>query len=82
MAVHNVTVRISKQEDGLFRAECPDLQGCFVDAATLEEAIADIQDAIHLWMDSQKAMKWPLPGNVKGCDVELPIEATLPVETA
>ncbi len=82
MAVYNVAVRTSKQEDGLFRAECPDLQGCFVDAETLEAAMADIQDAIHLWIESQKAMKWPLPNNFDGYAMAVPMDTTLPVEAA
>lgn len=59
--IYNVAVRITKQEDGLFRAECPDLQGCFVDNATLEGALTDIQDAAQVWIESQKAMGGPLP---------------------
>ena len=28
MTLSSAVVRISKQEDGLYRAECPGLQGC------------------------------------------------------
>ena len=81
MALYNIPVRISKQEDGLYRAECPDLQGCFTDSKTLDGAITDIQDAIHVWLSSQKAMGWQLPKAIKPCD-ELPVEAQIPVEVS
>ncbi len=78
MAVYNIAVRISKQVDGLYRAECPHLQGCFVDGPTMASVLADIQDAIHLWLESQKAMGWDLPAGITPCD-ELPINTCIPV---
>ena len=37
---YQVPIEISRQEDGLWRVSAPHLQGCWVDAQTLEEAIA------------------------------------------
>jgi len=81
MALYEVKVRISKQEDGLYRAECPDLQGCFVDDRTLEGALANIQDAIQVWLSSQKTMGWEFPKKVSPRK-ELPLEMSIPVEVA
>lgn len=81
MALYEVKVRISKQEDGLYRAECPDLQGCFVDDRTLEGALTNIQDAIQLWLSSQKTMGWEFPKKVRLCK-EFPLETSIPVEVA
>jgi len=40
---YQVRVALGRQEDGLWRAEVPSLPGCFVDALTLAEAIADFK---------------------------------------
>lgn len=39
---------IEKDEDGIFVADCPDLQGCHTQGNSIEEAIANIRDAIKL----------------------------------
>ena len=54
MRTYQVEVSISKQENGLWRAEVPVLPGCFVDAETLDEAVTDIQDAIRLFIASNR----------------------------
>lgn len=77
--LYDIRLRISKQEDGLFRVECPDLQGCFVDSPSLEEALADIQDAMLLWFSSQRKLGWPVPAGVRTFKA-LPYETRLPVE--
>lgn len=75
---YNVPVTINKQEDGLWRVEAPDLQGCWVDAPTLEKALAEIHEVIAMVVDVYKEKGWPLPETVKKCD-QLPITMTLAV---
>ena len=48
---YQVRVQLGRQEDGLWRAEVPGLPGCFVDAPTLAEAIADVQEVIAMALD-------------------------------
>ena len=61
MQAYQVEVSISKQEDGLWRAEVPVLPGCFVDAETLEEAMTDIQETIRLFIASYRKHGDPIP---------------------
>ena len=61
MRTYQVEVSISKQEDGLWRAEVPVLPGCFVDSDTVEEAIQDIQEGIQLFIESYGERGKPLP---------------------
>lgn len=75
---YNVPVTISKQEDGLWRVEAPDLQGCFVDAETLEQALAEIHEVIAMMIDVYAEDGRPLPSSVTASD-KLPLTTTVPV---
>jgi predicted RNase H-like HicB family nuclease len=44
---YRFTVVIEKDEDGYY-AFCPELQGCYAQGGTYEEAIKNIHDAIRL----------------------------------
>jgi predicted RNase H-like HicB family nuclease len=48
---YRVDVRLSKQEDGFWRAEAPALRGCFADAETVHEALAAIQEIAAMMID-------------------------------
>ena len=39
-------------DDGSFVAEIPDLPGCITQGDTMEEAIALIHDAKHIWLET------------------------------
>ncbi|MFH1140127.1 MAG: type II toxin-antitoxin system HicB family antitoxin [Chloroflexota bacterium] len=54
-------VQNSKIEGLGYRAECTILPGCFVDGATLEEVLADIQEAIVLYIGASRERGLPLP---------------------
>ena len=75
---HQVPIEIAKQEDGLYRAEAPYLQGCWVDAPTLEEAISEIQEVIAMTIDIYQEKEWPLPKEVLLSEA-LPLKAFIPV---
>ena len=49
--VYNLEVRLSKQEDGLWRAEVPSLPGCFVDGESVKEVMQDIQACAAMALD-------------------------------
>lgn len=47
MNTYKMSVIVEKDKDGYF-ALCPELQGCYTQGNTYEEAIANIKDAIRL----------------------------------
>ena len=49
------------REDDAFVAEVPELPGCMVHGKTYEEAIKNIQEAIHLWIETAKEFGDPIP---------------------
>ena len=61
MVVYALPVQISRIEAVGYRAECPELQGCFVDGDSLEEVRTDIQEAISLHIQSRRGLGLPLP---------------------
>ncbi len=44
---------IEKDEDGYF-AYCPELQGCYTQGDTYEEALANLEDAIRLHVEERR----------------------------
>ena len=50
-------------EDGVFIAEAPELPGCLAHGRTQEKALANVQDAIRLWLDvaREDGRKIPVP---------------------
>ena len=75
---YQAQVSIGRQEDGLWRAEVRDLQGCWVDAPTLAEALSEIQEVIAMVIDYSNEQGWPLPASVTPLTTE-PAVAHLPV---
>ncbi len=45
---------IEKDQDGYF-AQCPELQGCYAQGESYEEALANIRDAIRLHVEDRLA---------------------------
>lgn len=52
MKTYRFSVVIEKDEDGYF-AFCPELQGCYTQGATYEEALENIKDAIRLHIEDR-----------------------------
>jgi len=46
------SVVIERDEDGYF-AFCPELQGCYSQGATYEEALENVRDAVHLHVEDR-----------------------------
>ena len=65
---------IEKDEDGYF-AYCPQLQGCYTQGDTYEEAVANLRDAIKLHVQDRLAEKEPIPSsqmiNLTSIEVEV-----------
>ena len=54
-------VLLEQDEDGVFIAEVPSLPGCLSDGRTREEALANVRDAIALYLESLEAHGDPIP---------------------
>ena len=52
MKTYRFSVVIEKDKDGYF-AFCPELQGCYTQGDTYEEALDNIRDAIHLHLQDR-----------------------------
>ncbi len=48
-------------EDGYWIIECPSLPGCITQGKTKDEAIANIREAIELYIESLEAHGDPIP---------------------
>lgn len=81
MQVYSVKVTIHQQDDGLWRAEVPGLDGCFVDAATIADALREIQDVAAMFIDILSTDERPLPATVTP-DAADSFEVVLPVLAA
>lgn len=57
MKNYNLQVIIEQDEDGVFIAECPALQGCYAQGKTYEEAIENIKDVITMCIEELKEEK-------------------------
>ena len=69
---HLFTVIIEKDKDGYY-AYCPQLQGCYSQGATYEEAMENIKDAIHLHVEDRKEKKesWKKTESINVTSLEL-----------
>ena len=48
-------------DDSAFIAEVPELPGCMAHGDTQEEALANVKEAMRLWLDSASAIWDPIP---------------------
>ena len=48
-------------EDHAFIAEVPELPGCAAHGGTHEAALANAQEAMHLWLDAAREFGDPIP---------------------
>lgn len=54
-------VLIEQDEDGVFVAEVPNLPGCVSQGSTREEALANVREAIGLYVESLEDHGDPVP---------------------
>jgi antitoxin HicB len=58
---YRVTIRpLTEQEGGGYLIEFPDLPGCMSDGETIEEAIANGEDAKRYWIAARKEARRPI----------------------
>ena len=56
MPDYKFTVVVERDEDGLYVASVPLLQGCYTQGETYEEVIENIKDAIKLHIEARRAL--------------------------
>jgi len=57
-----VVVRpLAEDDGGGYVAMVPDLPGCLSDGETMQEAVANVQDAITAWIDTAREAGRPVP---------------------
>jgi len=56
-------------EDGWIVADCPLIPGCISQGRTREEALANIQEAIELCLETRAEEGWKLPADYEIVDV-------------
>jgi len=52
MERHHYTVILEREEDGGYHAFCPALKGCHTQGDTLDEALANVREAIEAYLES------------------------------
>jgi predicted RNase H-like HicB family nuclease len=62
-------ITISRDEDGVWIAECPSIPGCVSQGTTRDEAIRNVQDAIKTCLEVRAEKGMPL--TIETCEVEV-----------
>ena len=71
MARYKFTVVIEHDEDGVYVASVPALQGCYTQGDTYEEALENVKDAIRLHLETRKELGEPVPIEVAIEEVQI-----------
>lgn len=56
-------VILETEEEGGYSVYCPALPGCYSQGDTVEEALANIQEAIQLYIETLKDLGKPIPAS-------------------
>jgi len=74
MEKHHFTVILEPEEEGGYHVFCPALRGCHTQGDTLDEALANVREAIEAYLESLREHGEPLP--VEDILIK-PVEVTL-----
>ncbi len=55
------TIIYWSDEDQSFIADVPELPGCMAHGASPDEALANVQEAMQLWLDTAREFGDPIP---------------------
>ena len=58
---YRYTVILEREADGGFHAYCPALKGCHSQGDSLDEAVANIREAIEVYLESVAEQGEPIP---------------------
>jgi predicted RNase H-like HicB family nuclease len=59
--IHYEIILYWSNEDQVFVAETPELPGCMAHGETQEVALANIKEAMELWLDTARKYGDPIP---------------------
>ena len=60
MATYRFNIVVERDEDGVYIASCPALQGCYSQGDTYEEAVENLKDAIRLHIEARREVGEPI----------------------
>jgi len=61
MTTYRFTIVVEQDEDGVYIASCPVLQGCYSQGDTYDEAVENLKDAIRLHIEARREVGEPIP---------------------
>ena len=64
MKIHRYTVNFVPAEEGGYTVVVPALPGCISEGDTYEEALENIKEAIHLYLESLQKDSLPVPEEI------------------
>jgi predicted RNase H-like HicB family nuclease len=76
MVRYKYTVVVEMDEDGMYVASAPAIQGCYTQGDTYAEAMKNIRDAIKLHIDARKKLGEQIPFEQAIEEVEIVAKAT------
>ena len=68
---HEFTVIIEEGEDGYLIAQVAELPGCHTQAKSQDELIKRVKEAISLYLDVEKGVKFPRVIGIQKVDAEV-----------
>jgi predicted RNase H-like HicB family nuclease len=71
MPNYKFTIVVERDEDGLYIASVPLLQGCYTQGDSYKEALENIKDAIKLHIEARQAIGEPVPIEVAIDEVQV-----------
>jgi len=71
MVRYRYTVVVERDENGMYVAYCPALQGCYTQGETYEEVMKNIREAIELNIEARKEMGEEIPIEMAIEEVEI-----------
>lgn len=61
--VRHLTINMDIDEEGLIEISIDELQGCFASGETIEQACANLAEALYLWLESQDTIHFGIIRN-------------------
>ena len=71
MTSYRFTIVMEQDEDSVYIASCPALQGCYSQGGTYKEAVENLKDAIHLHIEARREVGEPVPIEIAIDKVEI-----------
>ena len=73
MTKYRFTVVVERDEDGVYIASCPAMQGCHTQGDTYAEAVDNLKDAIRLHIEARQQLEEAIPLEVAVDQVEVSV---------